>query len=645
MNIRAKLILSLVIVLVIVVGITQFWQYQAKMGAIRGVSEKFLSQWAEKEKQNAINVFDSLERSVSDSLQRGEMEKFTEIIKREKDIIGLLEFSLYNPEGQITYSSDPNALGKKLSDQARRQAMETDQAVVLPMSDSLEIYRNQKVTGDCLRCHLHWTLGDTGGMLGMRYSTEVLHAAQTQGAQVVSAAQRESVYQTLLVMFILVAGMALTIFFVVGRTIRPLHDAAKMLEDIAQGEGDLTQRLKVATKDEIGLMARWFNVFIEKIQSIVKDVAADVDPLADSSSQLSSTAAHMADNAQGMTEKTNAVATAAQQISTNIRTVAGAVEQASASLDTITKTAKEAALNVTEVDALTSEISSGMNSVSSAAEEMSASVNTVATSIEEMSASLSEVSKNTSRAAHIAVKAAQTASTTTETVTVLGQAASDIGQIVEVIKGIAAQTNLLALNATIEAASAGDAGKGFAVVANEVKELAKQTATATEDIRKRIEGMQTNTNAAIEAISAINQIIDEINHINNTIATAVEEQAATINEISRSVSSTAIAATDVSRNVQKSAEAATRASAETQSASSGLKEVAHNVDSVAQGVRDAARAAAEVSLATEGVVHNITGVTTAAQETAGGAKETQINSARLDELATRLRKIVAQFKV
>ncbi len=189
------------------------------------------------------------------------------------------------------------------------------------------------------------------------------------------------------------------------------------------------------------------------------------------------------------------------------------------------------------------------NVVASASEQVSRNVATVATSAEEMSASVKEIAKNANDAARVATEAVSVASSTNATVAKLGESSIEIGKVIKVITSIAQQTNLLALNATIEAARAGEAGKGFAVVANEVKELAKQTATATEDISQKIEAIQTDTRGAVTAIDQISKIIGQINDISNTIASAVEEQSATTNEIARNASEAAKGSTEISKNI------------------------------------------------------------------------------------------------
>lgn len=224
------------------------------------------------------------------------------------------------------------------------------------------------------------------------------------------------------------------------------------------------------------------------------------------------------------------------------------------------------------------------NVVSAASEQVSKNVQTVAVGTEEMSASIREIAVNASEAAKIANHAVGVAKSTNDIVTKLGTSSSEIGKVIKVINSIAEQTNLLALNATIEAARAGEAGKGFAVVANEVKELAKETARATEEIGQKISAIQEDTNGAIKAIAEIGDIINKVNDISNSIASAVEEQTATTNEMSRNV-----------------AEAAR-----------GSNEIAENIASVAQG----------------------------AQETTEGAKSSKIAAEQLSSMAIRLQNLV-----
>ncbi|MGA9389547.1 MAG: MCP four helix bundle domain-containing protein, partial [Candidatus Sulfotelmatobacter sp.] len=263
-----------------------------------------------------------------------------------------------------------------------------------------------------------------------------------------------------------------------------------------------------------------------------------------------------------------------------------ALNQMKNSLHTVVQSIAETSIHVAaaseelsstsqQITANSEETSAQARVVSTATVQVSQNLQTVATGAEEMGASIKEIAKNASEAAKIATSAVKIAETTTATVSKLGDSSNEIGQVIKVITSIAQQTNLLALNATIEAARAGEAGKGFAVVANEVKELAKETAKATEDISRKIEAIQTDTKAAVEAIASISEVINQVNGISNTIATAVEEQNATTNEMARNVSEAAHGSGEITSNiagVAQAAESTSRGANDTQKAAQQLVE-------------------------------------------------------------------------
>lgn len=225
--------------------------------------------------------------------------------------------------------------------------------------------------------------------------------------------------------------------------------------------------------------------------------------------------------------------------------------------------------------------SSEADAVSAGSEQVSRNIQTVATASDEMGATIREIAKNTADAARVATAAVRLAEETNLTIGKLGQSSADVGQVIKTITSIAQQTNLLALNATIEAARAGEAGKGFAVVANEVKELARATAKATEDISHKIEAIQANSQGAVGAIGQIGTVIGQIHDIQNTVASAVEQQSVTTNEITRNLTEAANACAEITRGITGVAEAA-RASAsgvsKTQKATENIEDLVKNLE-------------------------------------------------------------------
>ncbi len=241
-----------------------------------------------------------------------------------------------------------------------------------------------------------------------------------------------------------------------------------------------------------------------------------------------------------------------------LATIRGSLADISKSSGTLVGSVDKMSGSTQQVERNATETSDRASSVSTASIEISRSVETVAAGIEELGASIKEISRNTTEAARVANNAVVVAEDTNTTVKKLGASSVDIGKVVSTITSIAQQTNLLALNATIEAARAGEAGKGFAVVASEVKDLARETAMATEEISVKIDAIQSDTDRAVQAIESISLIIDEISDIQNNIASAVEEQTATANEIGNSISDAAVQTSEIAENIASVADGATQ---------------------------------------------------------------------------------------
>ncbi len=325
-----------------------------------------------------------------------------------------------------------------------------------------------------------------------------------------NTSMRKANYNNLLVSFIVIISLIILGFFITKGIIQPIGQTVDMLKDIAQGEGDLTKRLAIKSEDEIGELAEWFNVFIEKIHGIINHISLNSDHLSQSATQLSNVSQEMSLGAETACSKATSVSAAAEQMSSN------------------------------------------MSSVAAAAEESSTNISMVSAAAEEMTSTINEIAQNTERTRDTSSQAVRQTQKASENISTLSKSAQEIGKVVETINDISEQTNLLALNATIEAARAGEAGKGFAVVASEIKSLAHQTAEATLGIKEKIGGIQSSTQETVAEIEEVTIAINSVNEMIDTVAAAVEEQSATTKEIASNVTQASKGIQDVTENVTQS---------------------------------------------------------------------------------------------
>lgn len=383
-------------------------------------------------------------------------------------------------------------------------------------------------------------------------------------AAVVDGSATEHAAQWLLVVVTvagLLAGFGLG-YVIAGSISGPMAAVVAQLGEIAKGE--LKREVpteSLARGDEIGSLFRALSETVGSLRKVIGRMRDNSKDLAGASTELAATSTQLAGSAEETTRQSAQVASAAEQLS------------------------------------------SGMTSMAAATEQMSTNMKSVASAVEELTASVSEVARNAEQTASVAQNAAQLAETSNAQIGQLGSAADEIGRVIEVIQDIAEQTNLLALNATIEAARAGDAGKGFAVVATEVKELARQTAAATEDIRKRIEGIQGSSGMVVQSIAQISDVIRQVSGLSRSIASAVEEQSITTKEIARNVAQSSSAAQTVAMGVSESASAS--------------QEIARTIATVDQ----------------------------AARQSADGSVQTQAAGRGLSQMAEELQSLVSQFSI
>jgi methyl-accepting chemotaxis protein len=393
-------------------------------------------------------------------------------------------------------------------------------------------------------------------------------AAQFQLARVAEAEKTNQETASMIWLSLILGSLVAIVLAVIGGIVltrsiaKPLSIAVAHLGEIARG--DLSKDAPAefqARDDEIGLLARAKQLMIVNLRQMVADLSSGVEVLSSSSTELSASSGQMSAGGREASEKAHSVAAAAEEMTANVTSVAAGMEQTTTNLTS------------------------------------------VASATEEMTATIGEIAGNSEKARRITEEANRQAARIGEQMNQLGQAAREIGKVTETITEISSQTNLLALNATIEAARAGSAGKGFAVVANEIKELAQQTAAATEDIKSRIAGVQSSTAGSIAEIGKISQVIREVSDIVSTIAAAIEEQATV------------------------------------------TKDIARNIGEATGGVRDANVRVAESSQVTQSIAQEIAGVDRATRTMADGSENVRASATDLSKLAEALQATVAKFQL
>ncbi len=321
--------------------------------------------------------------------------------------------------------------------------------------------------------------------------------------------------------------------------LKPINTVIDSLKDIAQGEGDLTKRLDEASKDEFGVLSQWFNTFMAKLQSIISDLSMKSELIGSSSTELKSIAGEMAQVTNTTSQRADQVSKAANEMTGNIGSVAVAMEETSTNIDV------------------------------------------VASATEEMTSTINEIANNTGQAKEVSDKAVFQAKSSLEKMKDLGSAAAAIGKVTETISEISDQTNLLALNATIEAARAGEAGKGFAVVASEIKDLASQTAKATQEIKTKIEGIQSATSESVKEITGVSNVINDMNEIIATIAAAIEEQSIATKESAQNLGQAASGIQEVNMNISETSNFADQINKDIKEVNKSTDQVSDNSDKVA----------------------------------------------------------------
>jgi len=506
-------------------------------------------------------LIEAVEGGMYDALAVGDNDTVRKQFARLKDKLPGTDVFVFDFNQAVTFSTHLDAVGESVgSVTTSKEAVDTAADMLKNGQVPAESFR-EEVDGKpylttlrpilnesrCFHCH-----GASRQVLGgtlVRVSTD--HAME-----LISSARNRN----LLVSVIGLAVVIFLVYFLFDRLVnRPVQALEEMTEKLRQG--DFTSSVEVTGENELSHICARMNMVSEDLRNMIKDIVANSESLASQAADLSNISEQVSGGADQTSGKSNTVATAAEEMSSNMNAVAAATEQA--------------ATNV------------GM----------------VATATEEMTSTINEIAQNAEKARQITAEAVSGAKAASNRVDELGTAADEIGKVTETITEISEQTNLLALNATIEAARAGEAGKGFAVVANEIKELAKQTAEATVEIKNKVGGIQQSTEGTVSEISQISKVVNDVNEIVSTIATAVEEQSVT------------------------------------------TKEIASNVAQASQGIQEVTENVAQSSTVAGEIAKDIAEVNQASGEISNSSSQVNLSSGELASLADQLKEMVGRFKV
>ncbi|MBF0239231.1 MAG: HAMP domain-containing protein [SAR324 cluster bacterium] len=467
-------------------------------------------------------------------------------------------------------------------------------------------------------------------------------------AQDVQSYQRvyKNVRNIMIIATIVVALILAFILFLVAESItRPIFRVSQGLHKL--GENNLKYHLPsedLSRQDEIGMMARDYELTLSKMSKVLGYLQNNARNVLSTSQELANFTAQMANNIGTIENQVTMTASASEQINSNMDTVAAATEQAAANILAVSSSGAELSINMQTIASSAEQSSTNMSSVTINIDKIANDINAVAATIEKLSGALADISNKTNDAMNISSNANKGIQITLKAMHQLGTISKKIGGFVQLINNIASQTNMLALNATIEAASAGESGKGFAVVAAEVKELAHQTADASNEIAKEIEEIQKYTDESLTSTQTISEIIAKVADISLAIAQSVGEQSTASEQTRLNVESIVVTANETVLNVKNADTAVKEITRSTAEASIASRDVSRNVSEGSTGVKEIAHSNAELSTGIKAVNNNVQKIQTAIVEINKGINQLKQNAEALSGVATTLNNVSTSFQ-